>query len=117
MISSFFLLCFLLRSSFLFLHFHFLLSSCLLILPTTHVVLCFIPFPYSGTQHIEYICRRTNIIYKLPNGYKPNVLLLSGYFHPTAGNNYLCRQSACLELATGIFCSFRDTSGKCLWTV
>ena len=76
MIPSFFLRCFLLRCSPLFLHFHFLLSSCLLILPTTHV-LCFIPFLYSGTKHTEFIYRRTTSIYKLPNGYKHSVFLLT----------------------------------------
>jgi hypothetical protein len=58
---SFFLRCFLFRSSFLLIHFHFLLSSCLLILLTTHVVLCFIPFLYCGTQHIQFAYRPSTI--------------------------------------------------------
>jgi len=32
-----------------------------LILLTTHVVLCFLPFLYPGTQHIQFTYRRTAI--------------------------------------------------------
>ena len=111
MILSFLLGYFLLRSSFLFLHFHFLFPSRLSILPPTSVH-CFIPFLHSGTQHTECTYRRTKSVYKSPNGYNHSVLLLTWHFNSAPGNNYFCRQCASLELAWVYFVPLQTFQGS-----
>jgi hypothetical protein len=49
--------------------------------------------------------------------YNPVIMLLTGNFPFSAGNNSLCRQCACLVSTLRSFCPIRGTSGKYQWTM